>query len=237
MSQALEDIKDQLNQLSSPERAKSSAWFFKTGPGQYGENDQFIGVTVPNQRKVAKQFHDLPLPKIEKLLQSPIHEHRLTALLILIDQFRRGDEKIRKSIYDFYISHTKYINNWDLVDLSAEYIVGPWLEDKSYKLNALRKLTSSSWIWDRRIALLSSFHYIKLGKFDEALTLCELLLQDKHDLIQKAVGWMLREIGNRDIKTEEEFLSRHYKVMPRTALRYAIEKFPEIKRKQYLSKN
>lgn len=229
----LASLRTTLHALGSPEKAKTSAWFFKTGPGQYGEGDVFIGVTVPEQRKVAQRYKDLPLADAEQLLLSPIHEERLVALIILVGQFIQGEEAIREVICDFYLAHTDRVNSWDLVDSSAEYIVGAWLQDKDKTV--LTTLAQSESIWERRIAMLATFHGIKQGDPTEALKIAELLLHDKHDLIQKAVGWMLREIGKRcSREAEEAFLLKHYKNMPRTTLRYAIEHFPKERREDYL---
>ena len=225
------DVSYALRQVATPQKAKASAWFFKTGPGQYGEGDKFLGVTLPEQRAIAKKYKDLPLKDVEKLVTSPWHEERLTGLIILVGQYKKGDEDKQKEIYDFYISHTKNINNWDLVDTSAEYIVGTWLDGKPEKMKALKKLANSDWLWDRRIAMLATFDYIKKGRADEAIEIAEQLLPDKHDLIQKAVGWMLREIGKKiDRATLIKFLDKHAATMPRTSLRYAIEHLnPELK--------
>jgi 3-methyladenine DNA glycosylase AlkD len=225
-------LRAEMEAASSPERAASSTRFFKTGPGGYDEGDTFIGVPVPVLRKIAKQYHKLSLTDLEELLASPIHEERLIALIIMVYQYGRGDEPARRTIYNFYIANTGLINNWDLVDSSAEFIVGPWLQDRDKSV--LRKLATSPIVWDRRIAMLATFHYIKAGNPQEALTIAEILVHDQHDLIQKAVGWMLREIGKRcSIEAEEEFLKKHYKTMPRTMLRYAIERFPPKSRQQY----
>lgn len=221
-------VQTDLQKLSSPAKAKSSAWFFKTGKGQYGEGDVFIGVTVPEQRIVAKKYKDISLLEIEKLLKSSIHEHRLTGLLIL------AQKKLSKEIYDFYLAHTDCVNNWDLVDSSASYIVGEWLVDKNR--NILYELARSKNLWERRIAIISTGVFIKNNDFTDTFAIAELLLHDTHDLIHKAVGWMLREAGKRDQDAEEEFLRKHYKTMPRTMLRYAIEKFSEDKRHEYLAK-
>jgi 3-methyladenine DNA glycosylase AlkD len=224
-----------LHQQCAPEKAKASARFFKSGPGQYAEGDKFLGVTVPLLRKTAKQFRDLSLSEAEKLIVSSWHEERLAGLLILVDQFKRGDERSQEEIYNFYVSHTKYVNNWDLVDLSAEFIVGPWLEGKAEMIKVFNRLTSSQLLWDRRIAMLATFHYIKQGRADEAMVICEKLLHDQHDLIQKAVGWMLREIGKRvDVGLLKGFLDNHAASMPRTTLRYAIEHFEPSVRLHYL---
>jgi 3-methyladenine DNA glycosylase AlkD len=229
----LSKLRAELHTSGTAEKAKASSRFFKTGTGQYGEGDIFIGVTVPQQRKIAKKYRNLSLADAEELLASKIHEERLVALIILVGQFARGDELSRHEIYEFYISHTAYVNNWDLVDSSAEFIVGPWLADKDKAI--LIKFATSNLIWERRIAMLSTFHYIKLGDPEPALKIAEILLHDKQDLIQKAVGWMLREIGKRCArKALEGFLKTHYKTMPRTALRYAIEHFDKDRRGEYL---
>ena len=229
----LSSLRQELSALGSPTKAAASAWFFKTGPGQYGEGDIFLGVTLPEQRKVAGRYRNLSLSDLETLVTSPLHEERMTALIILVGQFKRGDEAAQKAIYDFYLSHTAAINNWDLVDSSAEHIVGPWLETRDRSV--LRKLAASPDLWERRISILSTFHYIKKGDPFEALAIAELLLHDEHDLIQKAVGWMLREVGKRCTQdAEEAFLARHYRTMPRTMLRYAIERFPAERRAAYL---
>lgn len=231
----LKQLRAQLTKLASPERAKANAWFFKTGPGEYGEGDQFIGVTVPHLRKLSKDFSTLPLPDVEQLLTSPIHEERLLSLMILVLQYKKADDRIKKALYDFYLSHTKFINNWDLVDSSAGYIIGPYLDGKG--LQVLTKLAKSKNMWERRIAMIATSYYIGKGRSDEALEIANLLVHDKHDLIHKAVGWMLREVGKRCSMSEEEaFLKSHYKTMPRTMLRYAIERFPESKRKFYMKK-
>lgn len=227
-------MKAELKALGSPEKAREASRFFKTGPGQYGEGDVFIGVTVPEIRAVAKRYLDLPLHDVEELIMSSIHEERLTALIVLVYQFGKGSEATKKAIYDFYMTHTAYINNWDLVDTSAEFIVGPWLADKDKTV--LGQLAHSELVWDRRIAMLATFDYIKQGDPTDALTIVTLLLEDQHDLIQKAVGWMLREIGKRcSEKAEKEYLQKHYKTMSRTTLRYAIERFPKEVREAYLS--
>ncbi len=208
--------------------------FFKTGKGQYGEGDVFFGLTVPQQRIVAKKYKNLLLADIQTLLKSKIHEHRLIALIILAELYKKADEKIKKEIAKFYLRNTKFINNWDLVDLSAEKILGEHFMDRDKKI--IYKLVKSKNIWERRIAVLTTFQFLKNHKFDDTLKVAELLLNDTHDLIHKATGWMLREVGKRDRATEEKFLLKHYKKMPRTMLRYAIEHFDEKKRKFYLKK-
>ena len=231
----LDQLKSGLRKLATPEKAKSSAWFFKTGPGQYGEGDKFMGVTVPEQRRIAGKFKDLPQKELEKLIKSPWHEERLTGLFILVSQYQRGSETFKKKIYDFYMSHTKYINNWDLVDSSSGYIVGPYLENKNKAV--LTVLARSKNLWERRIAMIATFYYIKQGDADEALKIAGILLRDNHDLIQKAVGWMLREIGKRiDGQILISFLNIYAETMPRTALRYAIERLSKDKREFYLNK-
>lgn len=228
-------LKADLFRLASPEKAKNSAWFFKTGKGEYGENDVFLGITMPEQRKAIKPFLNLPLEEVEKLLQSPEHEYRMCALLIWVAQYKKSSEENRKRIYEKYLDNTRWINNWDLVDASAEHIVGLWLEKRKEKMKVLESLAKSKSLWERRIAMLATFCYIKKGESKDALAIAEILLEDKEDLIHKAVGWMLREIGKKcSILEEETFLQKHYKNMPRTMLRYAIEHFPELRRQAYL---
>jgi 3-methyladenine DNA glycosylase AlkD len=209
--------------------------FFKTGKGEYGEGDIFAGLKVPVSRKIANQFKDLAFPDLQKIIKSKIHEERLIALFILVAKFKKAGDKEREKIFNFYLKNMRYVNNWDLVDLSAEKIIGAYLIDKS--TNLLFELAKSGNIWERRIAIMSTFHFIKAHQFAATLKISEMLLKDKHDLIHKASGWMLREIGKRDIQTEEIFLQKFYKTMPRTMLRYAIEKFPEKKRLDYLKGN
>lgn len=227
-------LKHDFQKLANAERAQSSAWFFKTGKGQYGFGDVFIGVTVPEQRKIAKKYRDFAITDVEALLNSPIHEYRLTGCFILVDQFKRGDENKKKSIFDFYLSHLGRINNWDLVDSSAPYIAGSYLLDKDRRV--LYRLAKSSDLWEKRVAVLATFWFIKYRDFDDALAIAEILILDKHDLIQKAVGWMLREIGNRDLAIERAFLDKYAASMPRTCLRYAIEKFEPSLRMRYLKR-
>jgi 3-methyladenine DNA glycosylase AlkD len=228
LNELLVEIKNNVN----PSKAVLLQRFFKTGPGQYGEGDIFHGIMVPVQRSLAKKYKDLSLLEIKKLLDSNVHEERLIGLLILVEQTKKCDDKKKERIFNFYHRNRKRINNWDLVDLTADRISGAYLFDKDKSL--LYKLTESTNIWERRIAIMSTFHFIKNYSFADALCISEKLLYDKHDLIHKAVGWMLREIGKRDLKTEEEFLFKYYKIMPRTMLRYAIEKFPEYKRQAFL---
>ena len=224
----------QLKKLANPQKAIGVARFFKTGKGEYGEGDIFLGITVPQIRIVAKQCKDLSLKEIQKLLQSKIHEERLLALIILVNQFKKADEGNQKQIFDLYLSNTKYINNWDLVDCSAEYIVGGYLMNRSK--NILKLLAQSNLLWERRIAIMATFHFIKQKQHEHTFTIAKILVKDEHDLIHKAVGWMLREVGKRISEAiEETFLQQHYQQMPRTMLRYAIERFDEKKRKKYLN--
>ncbi len=225
-------IKKRLRSFAAKEKALVLQGFFKTGPGQYGEGDRFLGVMVPNIRLVVKEFRDAPLAEVIKLMRSPWHEERLCALLLIVNQFERGDAELRKKIYLFYMKNTRYINNWDFVDLTAPKIVGPHLDGGSRKV--LYRFVRSKNLWERRIAILATFPYIRKGEFDDALALSEALLDDDHDLMHKAVGWMLREVGKKDVAVLEGFLKKHHRRMPRTALRYAIERFPEAKRKKYL---
>jgi len=229
---SVKDIQKRLKKIGSKKQAAISRKFFKTGPGEYGEGDVFIGIKVPELRKLVKEYHDLPLREVQTLLTSKIHEERLLSLFILIRQFSKGDEPAKKAVYDLYLKNAMKINNWDLVDASAEHIVGAYLIDKNKK--PLERLAKSKNLWQRRISILATFHFIKRNKFSETLKIAKKLLSDQEDLIHKAVGWMLREIGKRHLPTEEDFLKAHYKTMPRTMLRYAIEKFPEPKRQRYL---
>jgi 3-methyladenine DNA glycosylase AlkD len=228
----IRDIRIKLQQLGSEEKASILQRFFKTGPGEYGEGDVFIGVKVPELRKLVKEYQDITLDTVKQLLSSLIHEERMLALLILIDKYSKGNDTVKKKIYELYIQNTKFINSWDLVDSSAHHIIGDFLLNKS-KAPIYRLATSKS-LWERRIAILSTFRFIKQGNYSETLKISKILLTDEQDLIHKAVGWMLREIGKRHISTEETFLKKYYKQMPRTMLRYAIEKFPESKRQKYL---
>ncbi len=264
----LTKLKKDLRIYSSNEKAKLFHRFFKAGNGEYGEGDKFIGVTVPNCRIIAIKYNNLSLSKLQKLLKSEIHEERLVALLILVEQFKKGDLKAKEKIFNFYLRNTKYINNWDLVDLSSHKIVGEYLlenphcttlrvghrlgkvfdsESSPHGLEAtlqgstfkgsmlLNQLAKSDNLWERRISIISTAAFISRGKFDITMGVSEVLLHDKHDLIHKAVGWMLREVGKRSLETEEKFLKKYYKQMPRTMLRYAIERLPEDLRLQYLN--
>ncbi len=227
-------LKKELKSLANPKQAKILQRFFKTGLGQYGEGDIFLGIKVPAQREVANKYTHLSFANIKDLLKSKIHEHRLVGVLILVSKYKGVGEQEKKKIFNFYIKNYQGINNWDLVDLSAPTIVGDYLLNKNK--NILYKLAKSKNLWQKRIAIISTFTFIKNNKFNNTLKISKLLLNDDHDLIHKAVGWMLRELGKRDQKIEEEFLKKHVKKMPRTMLRYAIERFPEKKRKSYLVK-
>lgn len=228
----LSNLKSDLKKLADPEQAKHLARFFKTGKGEYGEGDIFLGIKVPDQRKVAKEYTNLSLKDIQILLKSKIHEHRFVTLLILIDKYNKTDNK--EEIVNIYLKNAKNVNNWDLVDLSAHKILGDYLLDKDRKI--LYKLAKSRNLWEKRIAIISTFAFINKNQFDDTLQISEILLNDKHDLIHKAVGWMLREVGKKKQSVEEKFLKQHYKKMPRTMLRYAIEKFDDNKRKFYMQK-
>jgi 3-methyladenine DNA glycosylase AlkD len=227
------EIQRELRQLGNAEIARHSLRFFKTGPGQYGAGDRFLGIRVPALRVIAKKHQTISLDDAAELLKSGFHEERLTALFILVRRYQKPVEaNEREAIYRLYLDSTRWINNWDLVDCSALYIVGPHLMERDKRL--LYRLARSKNLWERRIAVLATFYFIQYRQFDDALRIAEILLTDPEDLIHKAVGWMLREIGKRDIETEERFLKRHCRQMPRTMLRYALEKFPEEKRQRYL---
>jgi len=221
-----------LTKLSDKEIARRSQQYFKTAKGEYGYGDKFLGIRVPVIRNVVKLFAETPLAEIEKLLKSEYHEARLLSLLLLLQQFSRGDDETKQRIFNLYLKHTRFINNWDLVDSSAPGIVGQWLLDKDR--SALYELSRSQQLWERRIAIIATACFIKNGQFADTLKLSETLINDPEDLIHKAVGWMLREVGNRDLAAEEKHLKKNYKKMPRTMLRYAIEKFDEGLRQSYL---
>ncbi len=225
-------LKEELQKFANPEKAGIFKKFFKRGSGEYAEEDIILGISAPEQRKIAERYFDLSLDNLQELINSRIHEHKLTALLILIHKYSKADELLKKQIFDFYLKNAKNINNWDLVDLSAPNILGNFLLYKDKKI--LYNLAKSDNLWERRISILSTFYFIRHGQFEETVNISKLLLTDEHDLIHKAVGWMLREIGKRDQKRLEQFLIQHYKNMPRTMLRYAIEKLNPKKRQQYL---
>jgi len=230
---SLIEIKKEIEKSADPEKARILQGFFKTGKGEYGEGDIFRGIKVPIERQIAKKYPSLSLKDIQSLLESKYHEERMIALLILIFKYSKSSDYNKAEIFNFYIKNTKYINNWDLVDLSCHKIIGDYLLKKDRSI--LYKLVKSNSLWEKRISIISTFAFIKHDDFADSLRLAEILLNDKHDLIHKAVGWTLREIGKKDISVLENFLKQHYKVMPRTALRYSIERLPEKQRKAYLN--
>jgi 3-methyladenine DNA glycosylase AlkD len=226
------EIRKRVRELGNAERAEILQRFFKTAPGQYGEGDLFLGLTVPQMRTLAKEYRAISNEETVDLLQSAFHDERAIALFILVQAFAKSDPAKQKQIYDLYLQQTKFINSWDLVDGSAAQIVGAFLMNKSRK--PLYTLAKSQSLWERRIAIIATFHFIRRNEFADTLKISKLLLADKEDLIHKAVGWMLREVGKRNLDVEETFLIEHYEKMPRTMLRYAIEKFPEDRRQMYL---
>lgn len=227
------ELKSDLHRLANPFKASILQRFFKTGKGQYGEGDRFLGITVPISRKMARKYKDLNDTDIKKLFRSKIHEERLIAVLILVHNFENGDEVTRKKIFEFYLANTAYINNWDLVDLSADKIVGAYLFDKPRKI--LRDMAMSNNLWERRIAIISTFNFIKNGQSEDAFSIAKILLKDEHDLIHKAVGWMLREVGKRvSLEEEKSFLNKYSSQMPRTMLRYAIERMSGPERSKFM---
>jgi 3-methyladenine DNA glycosylase AlkD len=229
----LANLRKDLAAAADPERARNLAWFFKTGEGEYGHGDRFIGITVPVLRRIAQRYTHLSLDDVGRLLASPIHEHRSTALEILVAQYEKGDQAHKREIFDFYLKHTRHINNWDLVDASARSIVGAHLLSRSRRV--LYRLAKSKSLWERRIAIVATAAFIQAGELDDTLQLAMLLLPDEHDLIRKAVGWMLREVGKRSETVLTEFLKRNYAQLPRTTLRYAIERFPAARRRRMLA--
>ena len=229
-----EQVKTELKKLSNPDYAIKLQGFFKTDEGEYGEGDIFIGVRVPDQRRIAKKYRNIPLTDVLELLRSGIHEHRLTALFILTEQFNKGDEEARRRIVDMYLGNTAYVNNWDLVDSSAHKILGVWLVDKDR--DVLFELAESESLWERRISIISTFAFIDRGDLVDALALAGALVDDGHDLIHKASGWVLREVGKKDRSVLEEFLLEHYETLPRTMLRYAIERLPGDRKRFYMGR-
>jgi 3-methyladenine DNA glycosylase AlkD len=229
---SLKKIKEELQQFGNPLQAKVLQGFFKTGKGEYGEGDVFHGIKIPVLRKLAKKYQDMTCAEVEKLLTSKFHEGRMLALLLMMENYSKADDAGKKQIYTMYLRNTRFINNWDLVDVTAPHIVGRYLMDKSRE--PLYRLARSKMLWERRIAIIATFNYIRQNKFDDTLEIAGMLINDPNDLMHKAVGWMLREVGKRDLQLEEQFLKTHYRQMPRTMLRYAIERFPEAKRRAYL---
>ncbi len=226
-------VERDLAALADPKRAKGLAWFFKTGKGEYGEGDRFLGITVPEQRKIALRNVDLPLDEVARLLESPIHEHRFTALEILVAKYGPANEASWSRIFAFYLRHAARANNWDLVDTSAPYIVGEHLKRRPRKW--LDRLAASPDLWQRRIAIVSTLALIRNGEIDDTFRIAKKLLRDPHDLIHKAVGWALRETGKVSSRALLSFLQTHYSALPRTTLRYAIERFPAAQRKRILA--
>lgn len=226
-------LRKELYALADPADALHLQRFFKTAPGQYGAGDKFLGLRVPALRRMVKEYREIADTHALEMLASSWHEERLLALMLLVHQYGRGDRSRRDRIHGAYLAHTRYINNWDLVDASAVQIIGSHLDARDITL--LKRLARSEDLWERRIAIVATFHFIKKNEFGPTLTIAELLLQDSHDLIHKAVGWMLREVGKRDLRALDAFLKKHYRKMPRTMLRYAIERHPERVRKQYLA--
>lgn len=227
-----ENIQKQIEQLGNKEYAARLRKYFKTGKGEYGEGDRFLGIQVPVLRKIARKYRKISIGEVSELVKSQFHEERLFSLLVLVESFKRANDKDKKIIYTLYLSNTKFINNWDLVDASAGHIIGAYLLTRDKK--PIYALARSKNIWERRISIMSTSYFMKYNRFVDTLNIAEMLLGDEEDLIHKAVGWMLREIGKRDFELEERFLGKYYKSMPRTMLRYAIEKFPEERRKIYL---
>ena len=228
----LNEILKELEKNSNKEKAEIYQRFFKTGKGEYGEGDVFLGLTMPQQRSIARKYINLSLSKIQELLNSRIHEHRMTGLIILVEKYKKSSEQDKENIFGFYLKNTKRINNWDLIDVTCPHIVGDFLIDKDKKI--LYDLANSKNLWEKRIAIVSTWWFIRNKELEDALAISEILLNDSHDLIHKAVGWMLREVGKKDVGVLKKFLKFHYKNMPRTTLRYAIEKFDERERKSYL---
>jgi 3-methyladenine DNA glycosylase AlkD len=227
-----ENIQKELKRLGNEEYAARLQNYFKTGKGEYGDGDRFLGVRVSVLRKIAKKYRKISIDEVSELIKSQFHEERLFSLLMLVDLFKKANDKDKKKIYTVYLRNTKFINNWDLVDASAGHIVGAYLLTRDKK--PIYALARSKNIWERRISIMSTSYFIEHNRFVDTLNIAEILLGDEEDLIHKAVGWMLREIGKRDFELEERFLGKHYNSMPRTMLRYAIEKFPEEKRKSFL---
>jgi 3-methyladenine DNA glycosylase AlkD len=231
-----ETIQRELARVANPEKAAFFPKFFKTGPGEYAEGDVFLGVTVPEQRKIARRYRDTPLAQVGELLHSKVHEHRFTGFLILVAQFEAADAPGRTRLFAFCREHLRGLNNWDLVDLVAPKLIGPYLAEHPELKPLLEQWARSQVLWERRIAVLSTLAFIRQGDLTDTLRLAELLLHDEHDLMHKAVGWMLREVGQRDLAREEAFLDRHATKMPRTMLRYAIEHFSPARRKHYMQR-
>lgn len=232
----IKNLKQDLRKAADSDKKKILQNFFKTGTGQYAEEDIFLGVTVPKTREIAKKYKDMSILQVTSILNSKIHEERLAAILILVYNYETGSEEVQKKIVSTYLANSKKINNWDLVDLSAHKILGNYMLHGKNKRDILYSFAKSKNLWERRISIITTMAFIKNNDFEDSLRISKILLHDKHDLIHKAVGWMLREIGKKDITVEERFLKKHHAKMPRTMLRYAIERFPEKKRLEYLRK-
>lgn len=233
----LKDFRRELGLLANPEVARILAGFFKTGKGCYGEGDVFLGIPVPATRAIVRKYVAASsLSDVEALLASRFHEERLAALLLLVEKYRKAPVDGKKLFVDFYLAQTKSVNNWDLVDLSSHQLLGDYLLSHSELLPVLEKLAKSGSLWERRISIVSTYAFIRNGSFEHTFRISEILMNDRQDLIHKAMGWMLREVGKQDLNAEQQFLDRHYKAMPRTALRYAIERFDDLKKKAYMSK-
>ena len=231
----INQLKKELKEKSNSKQAKILQRFFKTGKGEYGEGDIFLGIKVPIQRSIAKKYTNLPLNQLQNLLNSKVHEYRLIALVILMDKYKKEN---KEKIYNFYIKNLKNINNWDLVDISCPNIVGAYLytQPREVTKKTLQQLAISDNLWKRRVAIVSTFYFIRQNRFVESIGIAQMLKNDKHDLIHKAIGWMLREIGKRNQEVEERFLRKYYKTMPRTMLRSAIEKFSKERKEFYMKK-
>lgn len=233
----LKKLREDLKSVSTKDRAKGCQRFFKTGKGEYGEGDVFIGARVPDCRKIAKKYKELSFIDLKELILSLIHEERLIALFILVNKYEKGDLKMREKVFKFYLKNKKGINNWDLVDSSAHKILGRWISENKKEFPLLKKLAKSENLWDRRISIIATAWFIKMGDFKPTFQIAKILLRDKEDLIHKAVGWMLREVGKKDKVGEVMFLEKHKDEMPRTMLRYAIERFPLEERRYFLSRS
>lgn len=228
-----DEVRKELRVLGSPQKAIAVARFFKSGVGEYGEGEVFLGITLPEQRKVAKQFLGLPMAEVEDLLQSREHEFRMTALIIWVQQFEKSNEATQRGIYQFYLANMRWINNWDLVDVSAAAVVGGWIDGRDH--GVLERLAVSESLWERRIAIIATHYFVTRGESADALQIADVLKHDSHDLIQKAVGWTLREVGKRcGQDVEAGWLAHRYQIIPRTMLRYAIEHFEPERRQAYL---
>lgn len=233
----IDDVRKALREYERPDAAETAAWFFKAGPGEYGEGDRFLGIKVPNTRRVARRAKGIAWDAVSELLQSPWHEERLCGLIMWVNRFPKADPPEQEAIVRAYLTNTDRINNWDLVDTSCHHILGAWLLERPDEEDILDRLAVSASLWERRIAMVSTYAFIRAERFEPTLRIAEMLLEDDHDLIHKATGWMLREMGNRAFDLEVAFLDEHYRRMPRTMLRYAIEKFPEPLRQDFLKGN